>query len=100
MTNFTDRELIDEIHDRGLIKSMLEDMDLYDLQEVLDDYGCNDISYFSTEQLVDELDSRGEYNDRGDLEGVCKDLYDKRAAGKDVSSDIEQIFLKLANRIA
>jgi hypothetical protein len=58
-----------------------------------------DLTYFETEDLIDELENRGHMADIASKE-IVEAIYQNRRQGKDFSSELDQLIYTVLGKIA
>ena len=58
-----------------------------------------DLTYFETEDLIDELENRGHMADTTSKE-IVEAIYQNRRQGKDFSSELDQLIYTVLGKIA
>jgi hypothetical protein len=58
-----------------------------------------DLTYFETEDLIDELENRGHMADTTSKE-IVESIYQNRRQGKDFSSELDQLIYTVLGKIA
>jgi len=59
-----------------------------------------DLSDFDTEELIDELESRGEIvGNSGDNAGLVTAIYEKRRLGQDYQTELDALIYEVTGRI-
>jgi len=58
-----------------------------------------DLTYFETDDLIDELENRGYMTDTSSKE-IVESIYQNRRNGKDFSSELDQLIYTVLGKIA
>jgi len=58
-----------------------------------------DLTYFETDDLIDELENRGHMTDT-DSKALVEAIYQNRRQGKDFSSELDQLIYTVLGKIA
>jgi hypothetical protein len=58
-----------------------------------------DLTYFETDDLIDELENRGHMPDTASKE-IVEAIYQNRRQGKDFSSELDQLIYTVLGKIA
>ncbi len=59
-----------------------------------------DISDFNTDDLIDELESRGEFvGDNSGNSALVTSIYEKRRLGQDYQTELDQLIYEVTGRI-
>lgn len=58
-----------------------------------------DLTYFETEDLIDELENRGHMSDTSSKE-IVEAIYQNRRQGKDFSEELDQLIYTVLGKIA